>query len=64
MFSSFLTAILMILGRILGQFMAASSDFIYTMVPEKVTDIKMNGANIKILKFQMVISDVTYPLSI
>lgn len=63
MFSSFLTAILMILGRILGQFMAASSDFIYTMVL-KVTDIEMNGANIKILKFQMVISDVTYPLSI
>ena len=62
MFSSFLTAILMILGRILG--MAASPDFIYTMVHEKVTDIEMNGDNIKILEFQMVISDVTYPLSI
>ena len=52
----------MILGRILG--MAASPDFIYTMVHEKATDIEMNGDNIKILEFQMVISDVTYPLSI
>ena len=63
MFPFFLTAILMILGRILGQLMEAP-DFIYTMVHEKVTDIEMNGANIKILEFQRVISDGTYPLSI
>lgn len=41
--------------------MAASPDLIYSMAHEKMTDMEMNGANIEVLNFQVVISDVTHP---
>lgn len=59
--SSFLMAILTGFGSNLEQLVAASPDLIYSMAHEKMTDMEMNGANIEVLNFQVVISDVTHP---